>query len=182
MIQEALKVAYEAHDGQKRKGTGFPYIIHPIRVADEIMKATNNLDDIIIAAALCHDVIEDCPIKKILYFSNKLFELDGVHEIVEELTRGTNEDKKEYLASFSTKSIKSLIIKIFDRYDNIKDFQKWNNDYAGEYADKAKIIYDIYVHRKDEISNLYGQEIIKTMDAMLADIGSIIYDWKMTIS
>ena len=32
-IAQALALAVEAHDGQKRKGTNIPYIAHPMGVA-----------------------------------------------------------------------------------------------------------------------------------------------------
>lgn len=53
----ALLFALHAHDGQKRKYTGEPYIVHPIIVADLVQSVTS--DDDVIAAAYLHDVIED---------------------------------------------------------------------------------------------------------------------------
>lgn len=58
--QELLRHAYEygknMHKGQKRR-SGDDYFTHPIAVA--IILAEQHLDDITIAAALLHDVIED---------------------------------------------------------------------------------------------------------------------------
>ena len=56
MIEKAYKVAYSAHEGQKRK-SGEPYIIHPLCVA--IILADLELDKETIEAALLHDVVED---------------------------------------------------------------------------------------------------------------------------
>ncbi len=57
LIEEAYEFAHEAHDGQNR-ATGDPYIVHPIDAAMTV--ADLNLDGAAIAAALLHDVVEDC--------------------------------------------------------------------------------------------------------------------------
>lgn len=58
MIDEAIEFATRAHEGQFRKGTRRPYIVHPIEVADIV--ATMTQDEEIICAAVLHDTIEDC--------------------------------------------------------------------------------------------------------------------------
>lgn len=55
---QALQFATAAHEGQFRKYTGEPYIIHPITVAGLV--ATINNAPYVIATALLHDTIEDC--------------------------------------------------------------------------------------------------------------------------
>ena len=57
VVAKALVFAYKAHDGQVRKYTGEPYIVHPIAVAALVASVTDNQD--IIAAALLHDTVED---------------------------------------------------------------------------------------------------------------------------
>ena len=59
MIVEAIEFATKAHEGQFRKGTKRPYIVHPIEVADIV--ATMTKDEDVICAAVLHDTIEDCP-------------------------------------------------------------------------------------------------------------------------
>lgn len=53
----ALLFALNAHEGQTRKYTGEPYIVHPIAVADLVSRVTS--DETTLAAAYLHDVIED---------------------------------------------------------------------------------------------------------------------------
>ena len=58
MINEAIEFATKAHEGQFRKGTKRPYIVHPVEVADIVTSMTQ--DEEIICAAVLHDTIEDC--------------------------------------------------------------------------------------------------------------------------
>lgn len=58
MIDEAIEFASKAHEGQFRKGTRRPYIVHPVEVAEIV--ATMTADEEIICAAVLHDTIEDC--------------------------------------------------------------------------------------------------------------------------
>ncbi len=55
---DALGFACTAHDGQARKGSGAPYITHPLAVASLVGEYGGDEDQAI--AALCHDVMEDC--------------------------------------------------------------------------------------------------------------------------
>jgi (p)ppGpp synthase/HD superfamily hydrolase len=58
-FDEALAFAARAHSavGQSRKGTAFPYVVHPIRVAD-ILDRFGLGEDVVVAGFL-HDTIED---------------------------------------------------------------------------------------------------------------------------
>ncbi len=56
-VDRALRIAIEAHQDQKRKGDGSPYIIHPVAVALKLASA--GFSEKVIAAALVHDVLED---------------------------------------------------------------------------------------------------------------------------
>ncbi len=57
LIEDAFDFAFHAHDGQKRL-SGEPYVEHPINTA--LFLTELNLDASTLAAALLHDVIEDC--------------------------------------------------------------------------------------------------------------------------
>ncbi|HEY4347272.1 MAG TPA: HD domain-containing protein [Gaiellaceae bacterium] len=59
LLLDALATAVAAHGTAKqaRKGTGFPYAIHPIRVAETLHFA--GCDDEVVAAGFLHDTTED---------------------------------------------------------------------------------------------------------------------------
>ena len=56
-LAQALALAIEAHDGQKRKGTRIPYVAHPMAVAAIALEHGADEDQAI--AALLHDAVED---------------------------------------------------------------------------------------------------------------------------
>ena len=58
MIDRAIAFATRAHEGQVRKGTMRPYIVHPLEVGRIVSLMTD--DEEIISAAILHDTIEDC--------------------------------------------------------------------------------------------------------------------------
>lgn len=60
VLEEAILFATKAHEGQKRKMTGIPYILHPLEVAGIIGTITPDLE--IMAAGVLHDTIEDCDV------------------------------------------------------------------------------------------------------------------------
>lgn len=58
MINRAIAFATQAHEGQFRKGTTRPFILHPLEVGKIVSTMTD--DSEIICAAILHDTIEDC--------------------------------------------------------------------------------------------------------------------------
>lgn len=57
LVTRAVAFAARAHDGQVRKGTDIPYIVHPMEAAAIAAGMTN--DTRVIAAAVLHDTVED---------------------------------------------------------------------------------------------------------------------------
>jgi len=56
-LKKAIEFATKAHEGQVRKYTGEPYIVHPLEVA-EIVKTVEHTEEMLMAAVL-HDTVED---------------------------------------------------------------------------------------------------------------------------
>lgn len=57
VVRQALDVAQWAHDGQTRRYTGEPFVLHPVAVAHVV--SAYERDPLVLAAALLHDVVED---------------------------------------------------------------------------------------------------------------------------
>lgn len=54
---EALAVALRAHQGQHRRGSGRPYVVHPIQVG--LLLVAHGFDEVVVIAGILHDVLED---------------------------------------------------------------------------------------------------------------------------
>ncbi len=61
MLNEAIIYATTMHDGQKRKATDIPYIVHPLECVAIASRMTS--DEEMLAAAALHDTVEDCKSK-----------------------------------------------------------------------------------------------------------------------
>ncbi len=62
LVTKAVAFAAKAHDGQVRKGTDIPYIVHPMEAAAIAAGMTNDQD--VIAAAVLHDTMEDAGVSR----------------------------------------------------------------------------------------------------------------------
>ena len=82
-ILKAYEYAESLHEGQKRI-SGEDYIVHPLSVAEEVLKLQLDTDSI--CAALLHDTVEDCADKIDLDRIRKEFG-KGVADIVDGVTK-----------------------------------------------------------------------------------------------
>ncbi|WP_322818768.1 bifunctional (p)ppGpp synthetase/guanosine-3',5'-bis(diphosphate) 3'-pyrophosphohydrolase [Tepidiforma sp.] len=130
IIREAFEFAAKHHEGQLRK-TGDPYITHPLAVAELV--ANLELDHLAIAAALLHDVQEDCGVKndeiaerfgpRVARLVEALTKLEKLPMNVRELdpSRGTTQSqnlRKMFLAMAEDLSV--VLIKLCDRLHNMR--------------------------------------------------------------
>jgi (p)ppGpp synthase/HD superfamily hydrolase len=137
-IELAIKQAASLHDGQKRKVSDVPYIVHPYAVAFLLAHYTD--DEEVIIAGLLHDVLEDVP----GYTENDLIAEFGarvtaiVKEVTEDYTEAEKEDhslrkhnwkerKEKYLANLSDDSHEALLVATADKVHNIRSLI---DDYA----------------------------------------------------
>ena len=62
LVTSAVIFAAGLHDGMVRRGSTTPYIVHPMEAA--VIAAALTRDEEVIAAAVLHDVMEDCGISR----------------------------------------------------------------------------------------------------------------------
>ncbi len=121
---KAIIFATEKHEGQMRKGSGLPYITHPLTVANIVssFKKSKNLDQLV-AAAILHDTLEDTDTS----FAEiaKTF-TPMIASLVLELTSDKEQialvGKAEYMKKkWVGMSSYALTLKLADRLHNISD-------------------------------------------------------------
>ncbi|KAK3147292.1 hypothetical protein QOZ80_3BG0280570 [Eleusine coracana subsp. coracana] len=131
-VHDALKLAYEAHNGQKRR-SGEPFIIHPVEVARIL--AEHELDWESIAAGLLHDTVEDTDVITFERIENEFGAT--VRRIVEGETKVSKLGKLQCKSEGSSKQdlkaedlrqmflamteeVRVIIVKLADRLHNMR--------------------------------------------------------------
>lgn len=92
-LNDAISFAADRHNGQVRKGTNVPYIVHPIEVMDIVCRLTGSED--VRCAAVLHDTVEDTGTSV-----GEIKELFG--ERVAALVSAESENKREGLPEADT--------------------------------------------------------------------------------
>lgn len=112
----ALKIATELHEGQIRKFSGLPYIVHPTAVADRFDE-----DDMKVCAVL-HDVIEDTSmtIPILMQYHNLTYKQAQILNI---LTKRDCVEYSEYIMDFQYNR-NARMIKIEDIKHNLSDLKR----------------------------------------------------------
>ncbi len=156
---KALDFAIEAHANQQRK-SGEPYIVHPILVA--AITAFVSSDEIMVQAALLHDVVEDTTLN--IENITKNFGDDVAH-LVEGLTKivtirdeklissASNEKLLSSALSFrkmliaSIQDVRVLIIKLCDRLHNMLTIDALDKNKQTRIAEETLVVYAPIAHR-----------------------------------
>ncbi|MBC3759156.1 bifunctional (p)ppGpp synthetase/guanosine-3',5'-bis(diphosphate) 3'-pyrophosphohydrolase [Hyunsoonleella sp. SJ7] len=155
LIRKAFEVALDGHKDQRRK-SGEAYIFHPLAVA-KIVAQEIGLDATSIAAALLHDVVEDCDD----YSIDDIEQLFGetVARIVDGLTKISSLSKEQDMdVSLQAENfrkmlltlnddVRVIIIKIADRLHNMQTMDAMRPDKQVKIASETLYIYAPLAHR-----------------------------------
>ena len=169
LIKQAFEVAYDAHSGQKR-GSGEPYITHPVNVACKLAKL--HLDHETIMAGLLHDVVEDTPVTK-----EQITEMFGntISNLVAGVTKldklQFNDYKEAQVANIRkmvlamVHDIRVILIKLADRTHNMQTLDGLRLDKRQRIAKETLEIYAPIANRlgmhqiKDTLEDLCFKNI-----------------------
>lgn len=130
LTTQAVIFAAQAHDGALRKGGDVPYIVHPMETAAIAAALTD--DEEVIAAAILHDVIEDCGVTQeelCARFGERVARLVMAETNVKDGDPRETWDarKKETIARLACAGREEQIIALSDKLSNMRAIQR---DYA----------------------------------------------------
>lgn len=156
LIDKAFDLAVNAHEGQMRQ-SGDPYITHPIGVALTVSKL--GLDAVSVAAALCHDTVEDCETtlddvtrelgSEVAMLVDGVTKLDKVKSNVAKSQQNA-EAKAATLRKLLVavaKDVRVLIIKLCDRLHNVGSLDILPTAKAQRIAAETLEVYAPLAHR-----------------------------------
>lgn len=151
LISDAFKFSLNAHRLDKR-ASGEPFIMHPYEVATIVAKEIP-LDDITVAGALLHDVIEDT---KFTYEDLKAEFGTAVADVVEGATKIEGmfenyetkqvENYRKMLLSMSN-DIRVILVKFADRLHNLRTLEYLSPERQVRMARETIEIYAPLAHR-----------------------------------
>jgi len=145
-VEHALDTAVRAHEGQLRKGqTPRPYHVHPLQVA--LLLARLGHDDVVVQAALLHDVVEDCEGWTVERIADEFG--DAVAGIVDELTEDKSlswPERKQWAVDHAPRmSAAGAAVKAADQLHNILSICN-----ELERADDAEVVWSKFRGGKPE--------------------------------
>lgn len=148
-LEEAYQVAYQAHDGQKRR-SGEPYITHPVAVAQIL--AELGIGPKTVIAALLHDTVEDTDYTleqcREQFGAEVAMLVDGVTKL-DKVKYGDSaqaETVRKMIVAMS-KDIRVLVIKLADRLHNARTWGFMPVQSAQRKARETLEIYTPLAHR-----------------------------------
>lgn len=119
LIEKATFIAAVAHKNQVRKSDGSLYIVHPLMVARIV--ASHNFPDVVVAAALVHDVLEDSDITELelrRHLGNVV--VDIVTRVSEDKALPWQERKQRYIDLVSQSDAYTKAVSVADKIHNAR--------------------------------------------------------------
>jgi (p)ppGpp synthase/HD superfamily hydrolase len=156
LLEAATRIAVRAHALQKRKESDLPYISHPVMVALKIAKY--GFSDVVIAAALVHDVLEDTD------FSAENLKNELGSEVFEIVAAVTNDDslaweekKLQYIETVRSGSEGAKAVATADKVHNMESL-------ILAYGEQGTAIWDHFNAGKDK-KIWFEEEMLKMLQS-----------------
>ncbi|MFM8179742.1 MAG: HD domain-containing protein, partial [Candidatus Kapaibacterium sp.] len=151
MISKAFRLCADAHKNDVR-ASGEPYYTHPLAVARIVIREIR-LDDVSVAAALLHDVVEDTSYSLDdirAEFGSAVAEIvDGVTKISGIFKSAEIKQAENYrkLLLSMVKDVRVILIKFADRLHNMRTISYLSEERRMRMARETLEIYAPFAHR-----------------------------------
>ena len=150
-LDRVLQFATLAHSGQKRKYTGDDYIVHPIAVAQIVCDFGGSVEQQ--AAALLHDVVEDCDVTIDQVrdtFGDTVADLVGWLTDVSVPSDGNRATRKALDRAHSAEApADAQFVKLADLMDNTKSIVAHDPNFAKVYLKEKALLLTAMTKVKD---------------------------------
>lgn len=162
MIDRAIAFATRVHEGQFRKGTTRPFILHPLEVGKIV--ATMTEDEEVICAAILHDTIEDCE-----GIDEEVIEREFTPRVAH-LVLQESEDKSKTWMERKSATIAHLkvapweiqMIGLADKLSNMRDIDR-------DYPECGEELWNRFRMKDKEIIGWYYKSIRKSLETSMSD-------------
>ncbi|HEX3262035.1 MAG TPA: HD domain-containing protein [Solirubrobacterales bacterium] len=151
-FRRALKLAFELHAGQTRKGSGVPYFGHLLGVTSIVLETGASEDEAI--AALLHDAAEDQGGRETLERIRDEFG-EAVADIVESCSDSLGEPKppwrerkRAYLEHLDRASEPALRVSLADKLHNVRTI-------VVDYRELGEALWERFNAERDDVLGYY---------------------------
>ena len=148
LVKRAMDIAREAHAKQKRKYTGEAYFSHPLAVAGMVAGAGGT--KAMVAAALLHDVVEDCGVSLSLLAEHFGHEVADLVYWLTDVSIGNPGNRKYRKAMdrdhIAKAPVEAKTIKLADMIDNSRSIVQHDPDFAKVYMREKRALLEVLQH------------------------------------
>lgn len=172
LLTKAIAYASKKHERQKRKGTNIPYIAHPLEALSIAATITN--DEKVLAAAVLHDVVEDCgvSIRQIeAKFGKEVARLVAA-DTEDKMTKKSSEDtwkirKQETLNCIEKMDKNSKIVVLADKLSNMRAIYR-------DYEEKGDMLWQKFNCKSKDEQGWYYEGVRRLIEKDLSDTAAYL--------
>ena len=167
MVHKAIAFATKAHEGQLRKGTTRPFILHPLEVGTIVASMTEDVE--VISAAILHDTIEDCKgiTEEVICeeFSPRVAEL--VAKESEDKSKSWMERKSHTIEKLKTAAPEIQMIGLADKLSNMRDIDR-------DYPECGERLWQRFRMKDKEVIGWYYKSVRESLKVAMG--GTKVYE------
>ncbi len=173
VLLRAVAFSAAKHRNQRRKGAeGFPYINHPVEVAEMLASVAGITDLDTLVSAVLHDTVEDTGTS-----GEEIETLFGhrVRAIVEEVTddKRLPKDQRKRLQAERAPGLSNpaKLIRIADKISNIQELlqsppQHWPPERRREYLEWARTVFEGCRGVNEALEHRFGEVLRRARDML----------------